>query len=171
MARTDKRPVYVQHGLSHHKLYHIWYSMIFRCNNPNHRQYALYGGRGITVCEAWLNIANFIADMAPTYIPGMTLDRIDNNAGYAPNNCRWATHIEQGNNKNNNKLITINDVTDTCANWRRKYGIKKPTYQKRIRLGWTPEAALITPIDESFRTKGSSEYWATKRQQLSNNGQ
>ena len=80
------------------RTYHSWSAMLQRCNNPNNVGYKNYGGRGITVCQPWQTFANFLADMGERP-PGRTLDRIDNDRGYSPDNCRWATYSEQTTNQ------------------------------------------------------------------------
>ncbi len=87
------------HGLKSNKFYQTWVGMLQRCNNPNHKAYKDYGGRGITVCEEWLDVRNFVAWCEDTYIEGMTLDRIDNDKGYSPDNCRWTTRTIQSINQ------------------------------------------------------------------------
>jgi hypothetical protein len=94
-----------KHGYHGNKLYPIWSSMVARCNNKTHKAYKNYGGRGIKVCDRWLDIENFLADMQSTYSIGLSIDRIDNNKGYEPSNCRWATRVEQSNNKRTNVSI------------------------------------------------------------------
>ena len=95
-----------KHGLSRHRLYDVWKHMIERCHNIKHKQYVDYGGRGIKVCEEWHDIRNFVKDMYPTYKEGLSLDRIDNNKGYSPDNCRWADAITQSMNKRLSKSNT-----------------------------------------------------------------
>lgn len=87
-----------KHGFHSHRLYLTWYMMIDRCTNKQHIHYKDYGERGIKVCERWLNVANFIEDMYPNFIEGMTLDRVNNDLGYSKENCRWATKKVQSRN-------------------------------------------------------------------------
>ena len=104
-------------GLSRWHLYHQWKSMIYRCEKETDDMYMYYGGRGIKVCERWHDIAKFKEDMDSTYKPGLQLDRIDNNKGYSPDNCRWVTPKENGRNKRNNVVITFNGETKHFADW------------------------------------------------------
>ena len=87
------------HGLSRHPAYFVWRSMKNRCQLPTHQAWKNYGARGITVCPEWESFEQFWADMGPTYQPGLSIDRIDNDAGYYPTNCRWATVEVQSNNR------------------------------------------------------------------------
>lgn len=88
-----------RHGLQDHELYDRWKAMIRRCINHNDPAYKYYGARGISVCTRWMDVQNFIDDMALTFKSGLTLDRIDNDGNYEPSNCRWATWKEQAANK------------------------------------------------------------------------
>ena len=92
------------HGMCHHPLYKTWQNMMSRCNNTNVPEYKHYGRRGITVSPEWRNIKNFLDDMYPSYESHLTLDRINNNAGYSRENCRWATNAEQGQNTRTTRL-------------------------------------------------------------------
>jgi len=89
---------HIIHGLRHHRLYRTWADMIRRCNNKNSKSYKDYGARGITVCERWHNVANFIEDMYPTYQEGLSIDRVNNDKGYFLDNCRWVTQSIQSRN-------------------------------------------------------------------------
>jgi hypothetical protein len=129
------------------RLNRIWRQMRQRCLNKNDSAYDRYGGRGITVCAEWSNFKNFHKwALSNGYKPNLELDRIDNSLGYSPINCRWATIIEQANNKRNNHLITFHGETRTLSQWSRITGINPTTLMNRVgRLGWSTERALNTP--------------------------
>lgn len=96
----------IKHGFRKHRLYSVWQQLVQRCTNPKHKRYKDYGARGITVCNEWLNIENFINDMDFTYIDGLSIDRIDNNKGYSFDNCRWVSSNIQS--RNTRKLKSTN---------------------------------------------------------------
>lgn len=134
------------HGLSKHPLHDVWRSMKDRCFNPNCRAYKHYGGRGITVCDEWSDFLPFYYwAIENGYQSGLSIDRIDVNGDYCPENCRWATIIEQTNNQRNNHCITYNGETHTIAEWGRITGIKKCTLYNRARRGLPPEK-ILTPL-------------------------
>ena len=126
------------HGMSQAKsgLYRVWGNIVQRCTNPNNPAYHNYGGRGITLCARWREFENFLADLVEQP-EGMTLDRIDNDRGYEPNNVRWATRVEQANNRVTNVFITHEGLTMTLADWARhkgwKYGLLGSRWKKGIR--------------------------------------
>ena len=121
--------------------YYAWRSMRSRCSNPKHVAWKNYGGRGIRVCARWENsYDNFLSDMGPCPV-GMTLERIDSDKGYFPENCRWADWVVQGNNKRTNIKISHTGQTKTLAQWARSLGLRVDTLHKRLkRMG--PEKAL-----------------------------
>lgn len=136
-----------KHGMYGTRLYQIWYNMKSRCSNPHDRKYPLYGGRGIDVCDEWNKSENFIAwAISHGYRSYLTIDRIDNDDGYRPENCRWATRREQENNKRNNRRITINGVTMTATQWEDKMGLRRNIVHNRLHRGWSPEKAVLTPV-------------------------
>lgn len=133
------------HGLSYTILYKKWAGMKARCFDKGHKQYPFYGGRGITVCKRWLDVRNFAKDMG---MPpkGYTLERINNNKGYFPSNCRWATRAEQNRNKNSLRFMTINGKTKCASEWAREYGVEPYNVINRLKRGFTVEQAL-SPTD------------------------
>jgi len=130
------------HGSTKHPLYGTWKNMRQRCQNPRNSKYVNYGGRGITVCERWDSFENFILDMGPTYKRNLTLDRKDNSLGYSPENCRWATPVEQSMNRRNTLKVTLNGRTQALKDWCLELDLKYPTVYHRLKAGKTPAQAL-----------------------------
>lgn len=143
MVRSNKNSVYG-----------IWLLMVRRCHNQKCKSYPGYGGRGIYVCDRWKNnFECFASDMGPRP-EGLSLDRIDNDGPYAPENCRWATRSQQQNNKTNTKRYTYGGLTMTLPEWERHLGFPAPTMRSRVRgEGWSIERAVTTPIGKSTNAK------------------
>lgn len=120
------------HGLSKTLIYSTYYTMISRCNNINNESYPHYGGRGITVCERWMeSFENFISDMGEKPTKNHSIDRIDVNGNYEPSNCRWATKIEQENNKTDNRIIFHKGKNYTIAQLSKLLNINYSTLWNR----------------------------------------
>lgn len=118
--------------------YRSWIAMKARCTQPNHKDYYNYGGRGIKVCDRWLNNYDaFFEDMGEKP-PKLTLDRINVNGNYEPHNCRWATITQQANNRRDNHKMTINGETKNISEWSNEKGIKRLTLRYRESVGMSP---------------------------------
>lgn len=130
-----------QHGQTGTSTYRTWDAMLQRCTNPKHRKWPDYGGRGIQVCESWKKYEDFFSDMGARP-DGMTIDRIDNDGDYTPENCRWATPTEQMNNRRNNRVFVINGERLTLSQACRKFQINKSTARNRLSRGMDIEAAM-----------------------------
>lgn len=134
--------------------YYVWQAIIQRCTNPRNPNYRKYGARGITVCDSWRSSFDaFLADMGRRPSPDHSIDRRDNDRGYEPDNCRWATAVEQANNTRWNRYIQVGDTVDTIAGWARRTGIKNNTIVTRLRAGWPSERAVSEPTNTHCRTK------------------
>jgi hypothetical protein len=116
-----------------------------RCRNERHRQFKNYGGRGITICERWNEFENFLEDMGSRPSAQHQLERIDNDGNYEPSNCRWATRVEQANNKRTNRFVTIANRTLQLTEWARAAGINKGTLHRRLSRNWPPAQLLKAP--------------------------
>lgn len=140
-----------KHGMTHSKLYSIWHNMKDRCYRENHRFYKDYGGRGIIVCDEWKNdFTSFYEwSIKSGYKNGLTLDRIDNDSIYSPDNCRWETRTIQANNRRTNHLIEFNGEQKSLTEWSKEYSINYQTIQTRLLRGWSIEKALTTPSKKS----------------------
>jgi len=141
-----------RHGASHTPEHQAWGSMLQRCQNPAHKEFHHYGGRGIAVDERWQVFENFYEDMGARP-EGTSLDRIDNERGYSPDNCRWATPYEQQQNRRNNVRYTVNGRTKVLAEWLRETGLPSSTVQNRLRRGWSIHRALTTPSPASLEKR------------------
>lgn len=135
------------HGKSYTREHRIWRGMLDRCSNPRNSRYDKYGGRGITVCERWVNdFSAFLADMGEAPNRMMEIDRIDNERGYEPRNCRWATRKQQNLNKRNNRRLSFSGLTMTVTEWAERIGIARRTIHQRLRRGWPVARALSDPL-------------------------
>ncbi|MFA1289933.1 hypothetical protein ACDJ03_19715 [Xanthomonas axonopodis pv. nakataecorchori] len=112
-----------KHGLSHLPEYSIWKNMLSRCFDPKDHAFSRYGGRGIVVCSHWMHFENFLRDMGRRPSPALTIDRIKNDRGYEPDNCRWATIEQQSANRGDNLHLTYQGRTQTLSQWARDLGI------------------------------------------------
>ena len=115
------------HGLSREPIYNVWLKMKQRCTDPKDKRYKHYGGRGITYHESWSRFETFYEDIGKYYVEGLQIDRIDNDANYCKENCKWSTRIEQANNNSRNRFVEIDGINDTIANQARRLGV---TYSK-----------------------------------------
>lgn len=121
------------HGLSHTRAYSIWRGVIARCENIEDANYQKYGGRGITVCDAWReSFENFVGDMGLPPSCKHSIDRIDNNGHYEPENCRWATARQQSRNRRSNRLLTFNGETKCIAEWSESTGLSRTCIEMRL---------------------------------------
>lgn len=146
------------HHLRFHRLYNIWSLMKKRCINSTDKLFSYYGGRGIKICDEWKNDFKVFYDwaMASGYQENLTIDRIDVNGNYEPNNCRWITQKEQVRNIRSNHLITYNNETHCIAEWAELYSLPYRTFWKRLKKGWNFEKALLTPVKIQYRHKESN---------------
>jgi hypothetical protein len=140
-------------------IYRAYRGMLNRCYNQNQKSYKDYGGRGIYVCDRWLGkdgFKSFLSDMGERPEEG-TLDRVDNNGPYSPENCKWATRSEQAGNKRNNRWITANGRTQTLAQWAKELGCNPSNILYRIKSGMSEEQAVTKPIAERPNSKLTAE--------------
>ena len=135
----------VLHGMSHSRLYHIWNGMKMRCSNPKAISYKYYGARGVNVCDEWQSFVPFMEwATANGYEEHLTIDRINTNGNYCPENCRWATCKEQQNNTRYTKSIEMHGERHSVMEWAGILGIPHTTLYNRLRRGWDINRALTT---------------------------
>lgn len=137
------------HHLSESRLYETWSGMKKRCYNANSKSFPAYGGRGIGVCNEWKDDFRTFYDWAMSngYADDLTIDRIDVNGNYSPENCRWVDKLTQANNCRTNHYLTFNGKTQSIAEWARELGVSDSLIRQRLlKLGWSVERALTTPV-------------------------
>lgn len=141
------------HGLSDTPEYPVWAGMLQRCNNSNNFKYHIYGGRGISVCERWHHFDAFYADMGPRPSPDHSIERLDRNGNYCPENCIWATVQEQNNNKSNNHYVEYSGRTMTITQAITEAGnrVDLATARGRLTRGWSVENTVEIPPIEGAR--------------------
>ena len=145
--------------------YNSYAGMHQRCDNPNHKDYPNYGGRGISYPDDWKSFDGFIADMGPPPFEDATLDRIDNDADYSRENCRWADKKDQARNRSTNHLLTHNGRTCPLSQWAELYEMSAAALAARLKAGWSLEEALHTPIN-----RGGDRRSGAARNQIRDNG-
>lgn len=134
---------YEDHGMSDTTEYTIWKHLRTRCSDPIDPAYKYYGARGISVCPEWeASFAAFFADMGPRPSVAYSIDRIDNDGPYAPDNCRWATQEEQSSNRRDNRKLTWQGETLMWAEWAKRLGLDRSTIHYRVNQGWPVERVL-----------------------------
>lgn len=160
METTKKKHGNATHGMSGSREYTAYRSMLARCNIPSLKSYPRYGGRGIKVCERWTGkggFENFFSDMGVRPSVNHSLERRDNDGNYCPANCYWATCVEQNRNTRRNRLITVNGVTATAAEWGEKTGINPMRIISRLHRGWSDEDSVTVDPGRTDRyTNGKS---------------
>ena len=134
-----------RHGMHKTRVYSAWRAMLQRCRNPKEFNYHNYGGRGIKVCQRWYVFENFYEDMGDPP-PRYSIERIDNNGNYEPKNCKWIPLRLQHRNKRSNRIITLDGLSLTIAEWAERTGVRQKTIGERLnRYGWNERDAIMTP--------------------------
>lgn len=153
-AREQMAVVNLKHGDSRKRNgqkaapeFATWLSMRQRCYDPKNKAYRFYGARGITICDEWLkSYSSFLAHVGRKPSPEHSIERIDNNGNYEPGNVRWATRVEQCNNRRSSHFLDWNGKCQTMAQWGREVGIDPLTLSARLSRGWSAEKTLTTPL-------------------------
>jgi hypothetical protein len=144
-----RRETHTKHGMAQTKMYGVWHSMLQRCYNKNDASYEDYGGRGIRVCKRWRqSFVDFMLDMGPKPNSRSSIDRIDNDGNYCPENCRWASTKQQATNKRRRSdavLITCKGETHTIQEWAKRLNVKTRCLQSRYYRGWDSQRIVTEP--------------------------
>lgn len=140
--------IHKTHGGYKSRLYIIWTNIKQRCGNPHNKHFIKYGGRGITLCNEWEKSFELFRTWSYEngYSDNLTIDRIDNNGNYCPENCRWISNSKQQLNKRTNRIVTHNGRSMPLSEWAKITGLKWKTLQGRLDSGWPTDKALTAPI-------------------------
>lgn len=154
-CRKKKCPPCRTHGMSHTRLYGIWNNMKMRCNSDRYRESKNYYCRGIRVCDEWNGSDGFASfsqwALSHGYRDDLTIDRIDNDKGYSPENCRWADIIQQSRNRRTNHILTLNGESHTVIEWSEITGIKYKTLMSRVKKGLPDEVILTASVGNRWK--------------------
>lgn len=143
-----------KHGMYQTSEYRIWQAMLQRCENSNAKHFKNYGGRGIKVCERWHTFEHFYSDVGPKP-KNQSINRLNNNGNYEPENCCWSTQVDQCRNTRSNRMITHNGETHCCVEWDSILGFPYQTITRRLHRGWSEHRALTQPQKYDEETKRS----------------
>jgi hypothetical protein len=157
--RPETRAIREEHGMRGTRTYRAWSRMKNRCNNPKATQYPWYGARGIKVCEQWnRSFLAFLADMGEAPTEKHTIERIENDGNYEPNNCEWVTQMEQSKNKRPRRdtvYLTYNGKTLSVTDWAKQLGICRHVIYERIKKNW--------PLEQMLSAEKHVNGWSTGR--------
>ena len=145
-----------KHLLSNSRLYKTWSGIKKRCHNSKSKSFSIYGGRGISICKEWDNDFQEFYEWSIShgYRDNFSIDRIDVNGNYYPENCRWVDRLTQANNCRTNHYLTFNGKTQSIAEWARELGVSDSVIRHRLsKLGWSVEKTLTTPLQKSYRKR------------------
>jgi len=126
--------------------------MVGRCRWPSHTSWKWYGARGIKVCKRWLSFENFLADMGPPPFDGATIERKDPNGDYQPENCIWASQVDQGRNRTNNLILELNGKRQAAVQWAEELKIPASRIESRKARGWSDYETLTRPPRQTSLT-------------------
>lgn len=143
------RVMLTTHGLSGTPEFSVWSGMLQRCYSESHEAYANYGGRGIYVCDRWHDFSAFISDMGARPTSKHSVERLNNDDPYSPENCVWATRAQQALNTRRSARLTLRGETKTMKEWSELLGISYYVLRARRRRGWADDRTLTTPVGES----------------------
>ena len=151
-SKTGGNVIREQHRMRKSPEYSNWAAMKQRCYHTKSPHYSNYGARGIKVCDRWKNsFLAFYEDMGPRPTEKHTIERINNDGNYEPQNCRWATRQEQNRNMRANHVLTFDGKSQIVRDWANELGINYQTLMTRLRLGWSVHDVLAVPIDATCR--------------------
>lgn len=157
LVKETTSKVFKTHGMTETRLYRIYKKMYRRCYCSQTKWYENYGGRGITICQEWLGKSGFVNfakwALSNGYADNLSIDRKDNNKGYSPDNCRWATAKEQANNTRSTVFLTYKGETKPASEWSEITGISQDTLTGRKRRGWTDKDCIERPLRKTKRSK------------------
>ncbi len=146
------KEIITKHSMSGTPLWRMWSAMRSRCYKSYNMRYERYGARNITICDAWRDNAEAFIGWAQAngYMPGLSIERIDNDKGYEPSNCRFATALEQADNRSTTIHYEYHGMVKNIAEWARYIGMNEGTFRSRLGKGWSIEEAIETPINKRY---------------------